>query len=111
MIDALRGAQRVTAICHENPDADTLGAAIALRIAVERLGKRAEVVAADPVPPWLAFLPRVDEVRRMPALEAVDDRDSGRLASARAGCCPRTHSAGDESASSCWCATAVVTCR
>jgi bifunctional oligoribonuclease and PAP phosphatase NrnA len=69
VIDALRGAQRVTAICHENPDADTLGAALALRIAVERLGKRAEVVAADPVPPWLAFLPRVDEVRRMPALE------------------------------------------
>jgi phosphoesterase RecJ-like protein len=69
VIDALRGAQRVTAICHENPDADTLGAALALHIAVERLGKRAEVVAADPVPPWLAFLPRVDEVRRMPALE------------------------------------------
>ena len=69
VIDALRDAQRVTAICHENPDADTLGAALALRIAVERLGKRAEVVAADPVPPWLAFLPRVEEVRRMPALE------------------------------------------
>jgi phosphoesterase RecJ-like protein len=69
VIGALRGAQRVTAICHENPDADTLGAALALRIAAERLGKQAEVVAADPVPRWLAFLPRVGEVRRVPALE------------------------------------------
>lgn len=66
---ALREARRVTAICHENPDADTLGAALALRIAAERLGKEAEVVAADPVPPWLSFLPCVNEVRTAPALE------------------------------------------
>ena len=69
VLDGLRAASRVTIICHENPDADTLGAALALRIASERLGKEAEVVAADPIPPWLAFLPLVDEVRRVPALE------------------------------------------
>jgi len=63
------GAQRVTAICHENPDADTLGAAMAIRVAAERLGKQAEVVCADPPPPFLAFLPRVDEVLSAPALE------------------------------------------
>jgi phosphoesterase RecJ-like protein len=69
VLDAIRGAQRVTVICHENPDADTLGAALALRIAAERLGKTAEVVAADGVPPFLAGLPRTDEVRRSPGLE------------------------------------------
>lgn len=65
----LRGADRITAICHESPDADTLGAAIALRIAAERLGKQAEVVAADPVPPWLDFMPGIDAVRSRPGLE------------------------------------------
>ena len=55
--DAILGASRVTAICYENPDADTLGSALALRMAVERLGKAAEVVAADPVPPALSGLP------------------------------------------------------
>lgn len=65
----LRDARRVTAICHENPDADTLGAGIALAIAAERQGKEAEVVCADPPPPFLAFLPWVDRVRRAPALE------------------------------------------
>jgi phosphoesterase RecJ-like protein len=66
---ALRAAERVTAICHENPDGDTLGAAIALAIAAERLGKASEVVSADPPPPFLAVLPRIEQVRRAPALE------------------------------------------
>jgi phosphoesterase RecJ-like protein len=67
--DAIRGATRVTIICHENPDADTLGSALALRMAAERLGKRVEVVAGDPVPPALAWLPLASEVRTSPALE------------------------------------------
>ncbi len=67
--DLILEAERVTAICHENPDADTLGAALALRMAAERLGKVAEVVAADPVPPSLANLPLASEVRTRPALE------------------------------------------
>ncbi|MGH2382234.1 MAG: DHH family phosphoesterase, partial [Candidatus Limnocylindria bacterium] len=57
VVETIRNADRITAICHENPDADTLASALALRIAVERLGKLAEVVAADPVPPSLADLP------------------------------------------------------
>ena len=69
VVAALRGAQRITAIGHENPDADTLGAALAIQVVGERLGIPAEVVMADPVPPYLQFLPRVAEVRTAPALE------------------------------------------
>jgi phosphoesterase RecJ-like protein len=69
VVEAILGAERVTAICHENPDADTLGAAVALRFAAERLGKSAEVVAADPVPPSLAGLPGMGDVRSRPQLE------------------------------------------
>ena len=69
VLDAIRGARRLTVICHENPDADSLGAGLALQAAAERLGKTAEVVAADGVPPFLAGLPRADEVRRTPGLE------------------------------------------
>lgn len=67
--EIIAGAQRITTICHENPDADTLGAAMAVRLAAERLGKQAEVVSSDPPPPFLAFMPRIEEVRRAPALE------------------------------------------
>jgi phosphoesterase RecJ-like protein len=92
VVDTLRGAQRITAIGHENPDADTLGAALALRVVGERLGIPAEVVMADPVPEYLQFLPGVDAVRTEPALEPdvaviVDSGDLariGRLASEQA---------------------------
>lgn len=67
--DLLRGAERVTAFCHENPDADTLGAGIAIAFAMERLGKQAEVVSVDPPAPFLDFLPGIDRVRRAPGLD------------------------------------------
>lgn len=70
VVAAIRGARRVTAICHENPDADTLGAALALRHVAELLGKDAEVVSGDAVPPFLGFLPRATEVHAAPQLEA-----------------------------------------
>ena len=69
VMEAIRGAARVTAICHENPDADTLGSALAVRFAAERLGKQAEVVAADGVPSFLLGLPGAADVRRAPALD------------------------------------------
>jgi bifunctional oligoribonuclease and PAP phosphatase NrnA len=86
VVAALRAAERVTTICHENPDGDTLGAAIAIAIAAERLGKQAEVVSGDPPPAFLAFLPRIAQVRRAPALEpdlavVVDAGDLARTGS------------------------------
>ena len=66
VVDAIRGAQRLTVIGHENPDADTLGAALAIRKVGERLGIPTEVVMADPVPSYLQFLPGVAEVSRVP---------------------------------------------
>jgi phosphoesterase RecJ-like protein len=91
VVAALRAAQRVTAFCHENPDADTLGSAIALRLAAERLGKPAEVVSSDPPPAALAFLPRIDEVRREPTLEpdVAVVVDAGELS--RIGAVAQTH--------------------
>lgn len=67
--EALRSARRVTAICHENPDADTIGAAIAVSLIAERLGAEAEVVSVDPPGPMFAFLPHFERVRSRPQLE------------------------------------------
>jgi phosphoesterase RecJ-like protein len=67
--EALRQARRISAICHENPDADTIGAAVAMRIIAERLGAEAEIVSADGIPPVFGFLPHVQDVRRRPMLE------------------------------------------
>ncbi len=89
VVEALQRAKRVTAICHENPDGDTLGAAIAIAIAAERLGKESEVVSGDVPPPFLAVLPRIERVRRAPQLEpdlavVVDAGDLARTGSVAA---------------------------
>jgi phosphoesterase RecJ-like protein len=91
VVRVIREATRVTTICHENPDADTLGAAIALAVVAERLGKTAEVVSGDPVPPFLEFLPRSADVRSVPQLEpdvavVVDAGDLARTGSVARDC-------------------------
>jgi phosphoesterase RecJ-like protein len=91
VVRVIREAGRITTICHENPDADTLGAAIALAVVAERLGKTSEVVSGDPVPPFLEFLPRSGEVRSVPKLEpdvavVVDAGDLARTGSVARDC-------------------------
>ena len=66
--EAISAAERVTAICHENPDADTIGAAIAIARIARALGKEAEVVSADGIEPRYEYLGEGD-VRRRPRLD------------------------------------------
>jgi phosphoesterase RecJ-like protein len=58
-------------VCHENPDADTLGAAIGVATIVERHGGRATLISTDPIPPLYDFLGGMDRFRTDP----VPDRD------------------------------------
>ena len=67
--ETLLGAQRVTALCHENPDADTIGGAVAVALIAQRLGKEWEIVSVDRPAPSFDFLPLIDQVRSAPQLE------------------------------------------
>ena len=51
-------------VSHVKPDGDTLGAGLALGIALKRMGKRVHYFQQDPVPRNLRFLPDSDEVTR-----------------------------------------------
>lgn len=73
VVARVRDARAVLAATHENPDADTLGAALGLAMLVERLGGRATVVAAEPIPPLYRFLPDVDRIRTEPEGELAYD--------------------------------------
>ncbi len=72
-VDRLRGARRVLAVSHENPDADTLGATLGVVRIVEALGGRADPVCTDPVPPLYDFLPGVERFRTDPDPDAAYD--------------------------------------
>jgi len=73
VVERLRGARRVLAVSHENPDADTLGATLGVVQIVEALGCRADPVCTDPVPPLYDFLPGIERVRTDPDPDADYD--------------------------------------
>jgi bifunctional oligoribonuclease and PAP phosphatase NrnA len=66
VVERLTAARRVLAVGHENPDADTLGATLAVCRLVERGGAIATAVFADPVPPLYDFLADVGRARADP---------------------------------------------
>src|SRR5215212_5345243 len=66
VVDRLRGAREVLCVCHENPESDALGSALAFALAIEELGGRATPVCADPVPPMYSFMPQVARFRQDP---------------------------------------------
>src|ERR1700685_3826034 len=49
---------------HVKPDADTLGAGLALGLALKQIGKRVGYFQQDPVPRNLRFLPDAEHVAR-----------------------------------------------
>ena len=73
VVNRLQGARNVLAVGHENPDADTLGASLAVCRLVERAGGRATAVFVDPVPPLYDFLPDVKRARTDPEPGATYD--------------------------------------
>ncbi len=66
VVDRLRGARRVLAVGHENPDADTLGATLGVVRLVEALGGTADPVCTDPVPDLYAFMDGMDRFKTDP---------------------------------------------
>ncbi len=73
VVERLRGARRVLAVSHENPDADTIGATLGVVRLVERFGGTADPVCTDPVPPLYAFIDGVERFRTDPDPDAVYD--------------------------------------
>src|SRR6186997_1888821 len=64
---AIAAARHALIATHENPDADTLGAALGVAAIVEHHGGRATLISTDPVPPLYAFLQGMDRFVQDPA--------------------------------------------
>ena len=68
----LRAARRVALVSHRDPDADTIGSAVALGIALERAGADVSYHCADPLPESLGFLARAGRFTTVPPPPDVD---------------------------------------
>jgi phosphoesterase RecJ-like protein len=73
VVDQLAAARSVLAVCHENPDADTLGATLGVAILVEAMGGTTDMVCTDPVPALYDFMPGIERVRTDPDPERTYD--------------------------------------
>ena len=70
---AIAAARHALVATHENPDADTLGAALGIATIVERHGGRATLVSTDPVPSPYAILQGMERFVQDPAPDADYD--------------------------------------
>ena len=64
---AIREARTIAICSHISPDGDTIGSALAMRLAALSLGKTVRVFCQDKVPDNLLFLPGVEEARKSTA--------------------------------------------
>ncbi len=75
VLSALEQARRVLIVMHASPDGDSAGSAVALGLALRRLGRSVTWVVADQVPARLGFLPEIASVRTWNKV-ALDDFDT-----------------------------------
>jgi phosphoesterase RecJ-like protein len=66
VVQRILRARNVLTVCHVNPEADALGSALSVALAVEFLGGRATPVCSDPVPAMYDFMPRIGDFRQDP---------------------------------------------
>ncbi len=84
--EAVRRAERIAVCSHINPDGDTIGCALAMRLGLIALGKKVQVFCHDKVPDNLSFLPGAESIHspreceeQFDLLLAVDVSDPARL--------------------------------
>ena len=70
---AIAAARHALVACHENPDADTLGAALGVAAIVAHHGGRSTLISTDPVPSLYDFLEGMD--RFVPDPDDAGDYD------------------------------------
>src|SRR4051812_11569402 len=64
IIRAVNTHDNFMVVAHVGPDGDAIGSGLALKFALEGLGKKAVVISQDGVPQSCRFLPRQEEVLR-----------------------------------------------
>jgi phosphoesterase RecJ-like protein len=69
----LLAARRVMTVCHRDPEADALGSALAVALALEANGARVDAVCADPVPAMYDFMPQIGRFRTTPGADLDPD--------------------------------------
>ena len=88
--EILKSCEDVYILIHMNPDGDCIGSGYSLQAVFRKIGKRAKVLCADPIPERFAFLlPEKEEenfpAKKIIALDCADEKRLGDLEEEYAG--------------------------
>ena len=73
IVEAVRARQRFVLSSHSRPDGDSIGSQLAMAFALREMGKRVEVVNADPAAPPIMQFPGVPDIRIAPQVDGAFD--------------------------------------
>ena len=62
ILEEIKKAEKIVLLVHENPDGDAVGSAMAMHLALQQLGKEADIIIPD-YPKCFEFLPSMDLVK------------------------------------------------
>lgn len=64
ILEEIKKAKRILISCHEHPDADSVGGALALGLVLKQMAKKVDIVCPDAIPDELKFLPNSNLVNQ-----------------------------------------------
>ena len=62
-VELINSARKILVVSHKNPDGDALGCVIALKLVLEKIGKKATIAVPDTPSKLFSFLPIISEVK------------------------------------------------
>lgn len=63
ILEEIKLAENIIILTHESPDGDAIGSSLAMKFALEELGKKADVIVPE-IPRLYKFLPAIDQVKK-----------------------------------------------
>lgn len=71
ILKEIEGAETILVLAHENPDGDAIGSSLGLCLALQNMGKKAEVLMVD-YPANFSFLPGIENIKKVASYEKYD---------------------------------------
>lgn len=63
ILQSIKAANKILINVHQHPDADTVGCALAMQLALKQLGIESNIVCPEPIPEEFRFLPNSDLIK------------------------------------------------
>lgn len=71
ILEEIKVAEKIIILTHESPDGDAIGSSLAMKLALEELGKQADVIIPE-IPRLYKFLPSINQVKKESEIKSYD---------------------------------------